>query len=371
MMALLTSIARLLLPLSLSVPLAAMAAEPAASTPKPEAITVDADGTIHVDGLAVPLSDFLSPEAKAVQAARLVRPPVPVLREDGVPAARAGTDTFQKAVTAKWLAVYPARIETVTMNGVRTDVVTPASGVAPENQHRVLINLHGGGFFAGAVSGGLAESVPVAGRGRIKVVTVDYRLAPENRFPAASEDVEQVYRALLKQYKPAEIGIYGCSAGGTLVAQSVAWLQSRKLPMPGAVGIFCSGAMPGFWYGGDSFATTQMMNARLQATDDDMKNGAGSLYLAGRDQNDPLISPALFPEVLAKFPPTLLVTSTRDSAMSNALITNTRLLAAGVETQLFVQEGLGHGEFTYVVGSDEAKQAYDVIWRFFNKHLAR
>ncbi|MDZ5648498.1 alpha/beta hydrolase fold domain-containing protein [Nitrospirillum sp. BR 11828] len=355
----------------LSVGLSAALSATAAETLAAETLTVDADGTIHVDGLSVPVSDLLSPEARAIQAARLVQPPAPVLREDGVPTARIATDKFQKMIAQQWLARYPARIETVTMNGVRTDVVTPDAGIAPENQHRVLINLHGGGFFAGAVSGGLAEAVPVAGRGRIKVVTVDYRLAPENRFPAASEDVEHVYRALLTRYKPAEIGLYGCSAGGTLVAQSVAWFQSRHLPPPGAIGVFCSGAMPGFWYGGDSFATTQMMNARLQATDDDMRDGAGSLYLAGRNQDDPLVTPALFPQVLAKFPPTLLITSTRDSAMSNVLVTNARLLAAGVETQLFVQEGLGHGEFNYVVGSPEAAQAYDVIWRFFDKHLAR
>ncbi|WP_044563283.1 alpha/beta hydrolase fold domain-containing protein [Azospirillum sp. B4] len=337
-----------------------------------EAIHVDADGTIHVDGLAVPVSDFLSAPARVQQSARLVRPPAPVVTEAGVKDARAGTDAFQQSVADRWRAVYPARIEPAMMNGVRTEVITPETGIAPENQNRILINLHGGGFFAGGGgAGGRAESLPVAGRGRIKVVAVDYRLAPENRFPAASEDVEQVYRALLAHYKPEQIGIYGCSAGGTLVAQSVAWFQKRRLPPPGAIGIFCSGAMPTFWYGGDSFAVTQMMNARLQATPEQMRDGAGTLYLAGVDGNDPLVTPGLFPEVLAKFPPTLIITGTRDSAMSNAIVTNARLLAAGAETQLFVQEGLGHGEFATLVGSAEAVQAYDVVWRFFDRHLAR
>ena len=61
----------------------------------------------------------------------------------------------------------------------------------------------------------------------------------------------------------------------------------------------------------------------------------------------------------------------RLTSMSNAIDTNARLLAAGVETQLFVQEGLGHGEFTLIPGTPEAAQAYDVIWRFFDRHLAK
>jgi acetyl esterase/lipase len=53
------------------------------------------------------------------------------------------------------------------------------------------------------------------------------------------------------------------------------------------------------------------------------------------------------------------------------LVTNARLLAAGVETQLFVQEGMGHGDFGIAPGTPEATQAYDVIWRWFDRHLGR
>jgi acetyl esterase/lipase len=343
----------------------------AASAATPPSVTVDADGTIHSDGLVVPLSDFLSPQARAGQAARLNGKPFPVATAGQVVQMRGFVDTAMKGIVAKWLVVAPARIHAEAMNGVQTDVVTPASGIAPQNAHRVLINLHGGGFFAGARSGGQAEAVPIAARGRIKVVTVDYRMAPEAKFPAASEDVEKVYRKLLETYKPQEIGIYGCSAGGTLVAQSTAWLQHKHLPRPGAIGIFCSGAMPGFWYGGDGFSVTQMMNGRTAATPADMRDGAGNLYMAGVDQTkDPLAAPALFPKVLAEFPPTLLLSSTRDSALSNVLVTNVRMLQAGVDTQLLVLEGLGHGEFDTLPGTPEATQAADLIWRFFDKHLA-
>ncbi|WP_165954457.1 alpha/beta hydrolase fold domain-containing protein [Sphingomonas sp. AAP5] len=333
-------------------------------------LTLDADGTIHADGVRVPPSNLLSADARAQFAARLQQGPPPSAAETGVASARAASDKGQKATLDRWLALAPSDITAVVMNGVHTDVVVPKTGIAPENAARVLINLHGGGFSAGAKFGGQAESVPLAARGRIKVVAVDYRLSPEYLFPAASEDVEAVYRKLLETYRSENIGIYGCSAGGTLTAQAVAWLQKKGLPRPGAIGIFCSGAMPGFWFGGDSGALGSLLNAiPPQANPNDAKKGAPRFYLAGVDANDPLVTPGLFPQVLAQFPPTLIVTGTRDIAMSNALVTNVQLLQAGVDTQLLVLEGIGHGQFNAFAGSPEARETYDIIWRFFDKHL--
>jgi monoterpene epsilon-lactone hydrolase len=335
----------------------------------PERVAVDQAGTIRSDGLVVPLSDFLSPEARARITARLTQPPPKASGGDPIAAARAATDGWLRPVVAEWQAIYPSTVTRTVMNGVGTDVVVPVAGIAPENRHRVLISLHGGGFFTGSGLGAQVEALPLAGRGRIKVVAVDYRLAPEAHFPAASDDVAAVYRALLKDYAPADIGIYGCSAGGTLVAQSLARFQHDGLPRPGAAGIFCSGAMPSFWYGGDGLAVGPMLNGRTAPSAAMLTSGPGTLYLAGVTQNDPLVTPGLFSKTLAQFPPTLVLTSTRDSALSNALVTNVRLLEAGVDTQLLVLEGLGHGEFTTIPGTPEAAQAFDLIWRFFDRHL--
>ena len=88
-----------------------------------------------------------------------------------------------------------------TIAGVGVDVVLPAQGVAPANRHRVLLNLHGGAFLWGAHSGALVESIPIASLGRIEVLGVDYRQGPEYAYPAASVDVEKVYRELLKTHQ--------------------------------------------------------------------------------------------------------------------------------------------------------------------------
>src|SRR3546814_10511807 len=98
--------------------------------------------------------------------------------------------------------LFDVSIEDQMIGGVRTEVVEPRGGVAPENRRRVLINVHGGAFIGGARTLSRVEAMPIAAIGRIKVISVDYRQGPDFTFPAASEDVAAVYRELIKQYDP-------------------------------------------------------------------------------------------------------------------------------------------------------------------------
>ena len=97
-------------------------------------------------------------------------------------------EEIAKSTLDGWLRIYPSDIEERMIGGVRVYVVTPKSGVAQRNARRLLIGAHQGGFIFGGRYSALAEAVPVAGRGRIKVIAVDYRKAPGFKFPAASED---------------------------------------------------------------------------------------------------------------------------------------------------------------------------------------
>ncbi len=154
---------------------------------------------------------------------------------------------FYEPKIARAREVYPVEESPLDVEGIYTEVFVPAGGVPEANRNRVLINLHGGGFTVGARTEGRLESIPVAAVAGMKVISVDYRQGPEHRFPAASEDVATVYRHLLETYQPEQIGIFGCSAGGLLTAQSVAWFDAHELPQPGAIGIFCAGAGTSLW----------------------------------------------------------------------------------------------------------------------------
>ena len=245
---------------------------------------------------------------------------------------------------------------------------TPKSGVSAKNKDRVLINLHGGGFSGCWPGCAELESIPVSALGEIEVVSVDYREGSDNKFPAASEDVAAVYQELLKNYKPQNIGIYGCSAGGMQTAMSMAWFEKHSLPGPGAMGIFCASA--GGIFGGDALYTAVPLGeARLSPP---VVPGARPLlsYFSDTDPKDPLVSPINSPEVLAKFPPTLIITGTRGFELSSALYTHEQLVKLGVDAELHVWEGLFHG-FFYNVDVPESRDALNVIIKFFDGHLGR
>ncbi|HEX5230221.1 MAG TPA: alpha/beta hydrolase [Bryobacteraceae bacterium] len=348
------------------LPLAAQ--EHAARNP----VVVDNDGTVHVPAQAVPLSDFLSPEAKAYVTQHLkdMQNPRMLEQENGVP-------RFMKGYLERQKILYPVDRQDTKVAGVHAYVYTPKAGIAAANRDRVLIDLHGGGFSGCWPACAELESIPIAALGRIRVVSLDYREGPQYKFPAASEDVASVYQELLKDHAPRNIGIYGCSAGGMLVAMSAAWFQKHHLPEPGAIGIFCAGAgsPAGAGFGGDATYTAGPLGeARIMrpppAQSSPAKQGSTLGYLAGTDPRDPLVAPINSPEIMKSFPPSLIITATRGFEMSGALYTHTQLVKLGVEAELHVWDGLFHG-FFYNPDVPESRDCYDVIVKFFAKHLGK
>jgi acetyl esterase/lipase len=258
------------------------------------------------------------------------------------------------------------------MGGVPVETFVPADGIPAENRDKVLIGLHGGGFVAGGGgTGGAIEAIPVAGEGKIKVVAVDYRLAPENRFPAASEDVAAVYRELLKTHKPENVGLYGCSAGGVLAAQAVAWFQKEGLPKPGAIGVFCA-SLHGFGVGDSAHLWPRMGSViRIPAPMVPVTTyGAGSPYQAGQSAGNPLVRPAASKDVLREFPPTLFLTGTRAPEMSGAAQSHLELRTLGVQSELYLFDGMDHG-FYIDLTVPESRQANSLIVRFFLENLGK
>ena len=344
--------------LNLAPALAAEAAMP--STPG-----VNADGIVNTAPLDIPFSSFGSSQAHAAFVRLFAHPQKPA--GDDIKALRAFYDKFNTELADRAKQLYPVIIEPRTIGGVKTEVITPKEGVAANNRHRVLINLHGGAFMWGEGAGGEVESIPIASIGRITVITVAYRQAPEFKFPAASEDVASVYRKLLQTHRPGEIGIYGCSAGGMLTAEAVAWFQREHLPRPGAIGTLC-GSASGF--GGDSMRLAFPLTGA--PTPPDGGNGGLSItpYFSDVSATDPLVLPIASDRVLGQFPPTLLIAGSRDFSASALYRTDVALTQAGVEAELHVWDGMWHAFF---VDPDlpESQQVYRVIVKFFDRHLAR
>jgi acetyl esterase/lipase len=93
-------------------------------------------------------------------------------------------------------------------------------------------------------------------------------------------------------------------------------------------------------------------------------------YMAGTDPNDPLVSPVSSPQLLAKFPPTLMITATRGMELSGAVYSHAQLVKAGVDARLNVFEGLFHG-FFYNPDVPESKDCYALIVKYFDRQLGK
>lgn len=331
--------------------------------------TVPAEqGTVRVPSFDLPPSAYMSETAQRRLRAPQANSPQESAANDGDIAKRRRllNETFFGPSLARTKALYPVDVKEERIAGVRTDVITPKAGVAAENRSRVLIELHPGGFAIGGGMGAI-EAIPMASKLRIKVVSIDYRQAPEYKYPAATEDVTAVYKELLKEYQPQNIGIFGCSAGGLLVAESVAWFQRMQLPAPAAIGILCSSADARLT--GDSHYTSGPLSG---TTATDRLPGSAEFmlrnYFDGVDLRDPLVSPARSLEVLARFPPTLIVTGTRSEEMSSAAFTHAQLIKAGAIAELHLFDGMYHG---YLLDPDlpETHDTYDLMARFFGRYL--
>jgi len=322
-----------------------------------DSATFDPDGTAHITRV-IPMPTTISPEARKWLDSldhQKVGPP------DTLAERRTHTDAWRKMASAEARRLYPVNVEETSMAGVRTDIITP---LADAGSKRVLINLHGGGFNSD--SGSLIEGIPIANLAKIKVVSVYYRLAPENPFPAAVDDVVAVYKELLKTYPPRSIGIFGTSAGAMLTCEVAVRLKQLALPLPAALGIFSG--LGDFSRVGDSrqLFTLNGLPGRMEPIDPN--HLPDNEYAGKMDRKDPVLSP-LFAD-LRGMPPSLLVTSTRDILLSDTATLHRALLRAGDDAQLVVFEALPHA-FWYHFQLPETKEALELMAKFFDEKVGR
>jgi len=327
-----------------------------ARRPKSDSATFDENGTAYITRV-IPMPGTISPEAqKWLDSLAHQRYGPETLAER-----RANTDKWRAEDSAEAKKLFPVNIEEKIIGSVRTDVITPLE--TPEgNKGRVLINLHGGGFNSD--SGSLIEGVPICHLAKIPVVSVYYRLAPENPFPAAVDDVVAVYTELLKDHQPQNIGIFGTSAGGILTAEATVKMKQMGLPLPGALGLF---TMHGdFRNPGDSVNLFTLNGFPGNLEPQHTGKRPANEYAPNTDPKDPVLSP-MYAD-LHGMPPSLLVTSTRDLLLSGTTVFHRALLRSGNDAQLVVYEALPHA-FWYHFQLPETRECLELMAKFFDEKL--
>ena len=321
---------------------------------------------LEVPAKSVPVPSTVSPElAKIIGAPlRLNWNIQPKTGDEWKPIADAGAEALGKLVPGM-LERLKVKVEKTTIDGVRAYIVTPAE-IAPENRNRVLVHVHGGCYVLNPREAGLPEAIFMAGLGRFKVISVDYRMPPEATYPGAHDDAMTIYRAALKMVPPKNVAIFGTSAGGALTLAMVLRAKKEGLPLPGAIAP--GTPMSDTTKVGDSFVTNAMLDNVLVSPDGFCDAGA-KVYANGLDLKDPMMSPVYGD--MQGFPPTILTTGTRDLLLSNTVRVHRKLRQAGVEALLQVYEGQSHAHYIRDDTAPETREVFGEIAGFFDRHLGR
>ncbi len=268
------------------------------------------------------------------------------------------TDELLVAVMGAQVEQLRSSVQATTVSGVPVFVVTP-EGVDEGPTQPIYLDIHGGSLVMGSGKACEVMARRMADQVQMQTWSVDYRMPPDDPYPAALDDVLAVYRGLLNDRAPEQIVVGGGSAGGNLAAALILRARDEGLPLPAALILLTPEV--DLTESGDSFRTNLGIdNVLTESLADSI-----ALYAGDHDLRHPYLSP-LFGDLTLPFPPTFLQAGTRDLFLSNAVRTHRKLRAGGVDAQLHVFEAMPHGGF---FGAPEDDDLTDEIRRFLAAHV--
>ncbi|HEX4110263.1 MAG TPA: alpha/beta hydrolase [Solirubrobacteraceae bacterium] len=233
----------------------------------------------------------------------------------------------------------------------------PGEWLTPEqaSEGRTILHLHGGGYVLGSCHTHRGLGTWLARAARARVLTLNYRLAPEHPHPAAVEDAVAAYQWLLGEgLAPGGIAISGDSAGGGLTVATLVALRERGLPLPAAavpISPWTDLTLPAGSI--DSSADRDPQVSRWV-----LEEMAGQ-YLAGADPRAPLASPRFAD--LAGLPPMLIHVGGAEGLLDDAQALADAAHAAGVEVTLEVWPDMIHVWHAFAPILPEALEGLDRI----------
>ena len=264
--------------------------------------------------------------------------------------ARAGLEVLSEIVKP----AADVQCEPLDVDGVPGEWVA-ASNADPE---RIVYCLHGGGYTIGSIKSHREMVSRISRATAARALLVEYRLAPEHRFPAAVEDALSGYRWLISNgADPARMAIAGDSAGGGLTVATLVALRDAGDPLPAAA--VCISPWVDMECLGESMRTKADVDPWVQY---EPLVKQAEMYLAGADPRHPLAAP-LYAD-LSGLPPLLIQVGTSETLLDDSTRLAERATAAGVDVTLDVWDEMIHVFQLFATMLPEGQQAIDRIGEF-------
>nr|MDO8110635.1 alpha/beta hydrolase [Candidatus Sigynarchaeota archaeon] len=260
---------------------------------------------------------------------------------------------FTPAELSYLIRLYRVQADSLLKNLMRSATVPKkfsfkranGNGVAAEWQvprvvdgNRTILYIHGGGFFVGSVAVYRKGTAALAERFHTRLLSVDYRLAPEHPFPAGLDDCVSAYKWLLSgNISPADIIIAGDSAGGALTLSTLLKLKQSGIPLPRAA--VCFSPVTDLTYSGTTWTSNEKTDPIIRFMPS-MCYILSVLYAAEAGPKNPLVSP-LFGDYRS-LPPILIQVSRHEMLYSDATGVAERARKDGVDVTLQEWDGMMH-----------------------------
>ncbi len=255
---------------------------------------------------------------------------------------------------------YKSKIDTIEIGGIRAIDIHSKNY---KKSDKVIIYIHGGAYVVLSADMTLASMLPLAEQSGLRIIAIDYTLAPQKKFNQITDEIIRFYKGLLQQYDAKNIAIYGDSAGGGLAAGSVLKMRDLEIEMPSCLVLWSPWA--DIDQVGDTYFTLADNDPSL--INENFLENAALAYAPKSEFKNPYVSP-VYGDFSKGFPPTLIQVGSKEIFLSNAIRMYRVLDDANIETKLDVYEGMWHvWQGHYLL--PESKKAVKNTKKFMFKHL--
>lgn len=255
---------------------------------------------------------------------------------------------------------YKSQIDTIKIGGIRAIDIKPKNY---KKSDKVIVYIHGGAYVVLSADRTLASMLPLAEASGLRIIAIDYSLAPQSKFNQITDEVIQFYKGLLQEYSAKNIAVYGDSAGGGLAGGSILKMRNLGIEMPAVLVLWSP------WADIDEIGDTYFTLADNDPSliNENFLENAALAYAPKSEFKNPYVSP-VYGDFSKGFPPTLIQVGGKEIFLSNAIRMHRVLDDANIETKLDVYEGMWHvWQGHYLL--PESKKAVENTKKFMFKYL--